>query len=465
MSDKSTFIKNNLFVFTNRIISKLITFFLMLFLARELEPNKFGELTLLISLTSIFTSLLDFGTSPIIVRQIASRIFDPEKTLVAIFLTKIITATVFILCFQLLIFLLGYSSFSGNFIYLFAFGFVSESLLLSVVKYLEGKEDMSFSSILIISERVIISMGMILISNFIGLFDSYGISYFISNSLVVLIALSFFTKNFGFFRNFQYKIVKELLKLSAPFIAYNVFSIIYFRLDVFIIAEYYEEALVGTYRAGYQLVDSLYFISLSLSVSLLPFFSRKYRDDNSYLQKAFSFIIKELFFLGSLLSIFIFIYSEQILQVLYEDKYLYGAVSFGILSLTIPLFFLNNVMGNLLISTGKEKIQISSMVISTFLKTLLLIIFVKTNGIIGAAVSCLIAELFSFLIQYFGVRRSGYGFEIKNSDLISAVLILIVVLLGILVENLFFFIGIVTVIYMFHSRKHLKFIIPIIRNN
>ena len=464
MSEKKTLLRNNSLVFANRILSKIITFFLMLFLARVLEPAKFGELSLLITMASIFTTLQDLGTSPIIVRQIASRKFDPVKTLAAILLTKIITASFFILSFLLLIDLLDYSSFAGNLAYLFAIGFVAESLLLSFVKYFEGKEEMRLSSILIIAERMIIATAIIFFSFSISLFKSYGISYLISNGLVIIVASYFFIRKYGFIKNIEFGIVKELLILSFPFIIYNIFSIIYFRLDIFIISNYFQEALVGTYRASYQLVDSLYFISLSLSVSLLPFFSRKFREDNEFLKKSFSFINKELIYFGILLAILLFFNSEHILNILYKDKYLHGAATLGILSLTLPLFFGNNVMGNLLIGIGKEKIQISSMVISTFIKTILLIFLVRSDGIMGAGISCLIAEFISFCIQYYGVRINGYRLGINKSDLIIILLIVFAILVGIFLKNLFLHAIVIMLIFSYHSKDNFKLLINTIRN-
>jgi len=436
----------------------------MLFLARVLEPTKFGELSLLITLASIFTSIQDLGTSPIVVRQIASKKLDPAKTLVAVLVVKLLTASIFFISFILLVELLGYSNFAGNFAYLFALGFIAESLLLSVIKYFEGKEEMHLSSILIIAERLTIATALILLSLSIGLFEGYGLSYFISNGLILIITSYFTIKKIGFFKNINFGIIKELLILSYPFFIYNFFSILYFRSDIFVISKYFQEALVGTYRASYQLVDSLYFISLSMTISLLPFFSRKYKEDSKYLMNFFSFINKELGYLGLFLAIVLFLNSEQILNILYKEKYLNGATTLGILSITIPLYFCINVMGTLLISIGKEKIQISSMVISTFLKMVLLFILVQSYGIMGAAISCVIADFTAFGIQYYGVRINGYKIRINRSDIMYFYSIVAAILSGIFLNNLFLHSSVVFLLFAYHSRNNIKLIITTIKS-
>jgi O-antigen/teichoic acid export membrane protein len=183
------------------------------------------------------------------------------------------------------------------------------------------------------------------------------------------------------------------------------------------------------------------------------------------LKKSYSFLIKELIYFGIYLTILIFFNSEQLLQILYKDKYLSGSSSLAILSLTIPLFFGSNVMGNLLISIGKEKIQIFSMVISTTLKVFLLIFFVHEYGILGAAISCLIADAISFLILYNGVRINEYKIVIIKSDITDIFLISTAVLTGIILKNIFLHAIIIFIALLYHSRNNLKLVIATIKDN
>ena len=436
----------------------------MIYLARTLDPSKFGELALLITLASIFTTLQDLGTSPIVIREIASKKFDPNKTLFTVLAIKIFTGIFFFTSFFFIINLLGYSEFIGNLSCVFAGGFIGESFLLSLVKYFEGKEKMQISSTLIIAERLIISIIILLLSSNLDLIKSYAVGYVISNCLVFVIGFSYALKNSKFSSKLDYYFVRELLLLSYPFIIYNIFSIIYFRLDVFVISNFFQEALVGTYRASYQLVDSLYFISLSLSISILPFFSRKFREDIELLKKSYAFLTKEIIYFGIYLSILIFLNSEQIIQILYKGKYLVGSSSLAILSLTLPLFFGSNVMGNLLISIGKEKFQISSMILSTIIKVLLLIFFIREFGILGAAISCLIAEMFSFLIQFYGTRTNNFAIKFSQSDVVRIILIAFSILVGLILHDVFLHGLIILVILLYSSRNNLQLLINTIKN-
>ena len=436
----------------------------MIYLARTLEPSKFGELALLITLASIFATLQDLGTSPIVIRQIASKKFDPDKTFFTVLAIKVFTGIFFFTSFFFTINLLGYSDFIGNLSYVFALGFIGESFLLSLVKYFEGKEKMQISSTLLIAERLIISTVILLLSSNLDLIKGYALGYLMSNCLVFVFGFAYVLKNGKVLSKLDYYFVRELLLLSYPFIIYNIFSIIYFRLDVFIISNYFQETLVGTYRASYQLVDSLYFISLSLSISMLPFFSRKFHEDIRLLKKSFAFLTKELIYFGIYLAILIFFNSEQIIQILYKEKYLGGSSSLAILSLTLPLFFGSNIMGNLLISIGKEKFQISSMIFSTIIKVVLLIFFVREFGILGAAISCLIAEMASFLIQFYGVRINKFTINFAQSDFVSILLIALSILIGLILHNVFLHGLIILMILLYSSRNNLQLLINTIKN-
>lgn len=423
MVNTKIFLKNNAFVFSSRIISKLFTFFLMIYLARLLSMELFGELTLLLTLTSIFVLLIDMGTSFIVVKETAAKTFEPEKILNTTLILKFFSGFICFVGFIVIAKLFIHSSYIKNFFFFFASGMLGESFLLTLVKHFEGKEEMKFSSILIISERVLIVIILIAISQFNDLITSYGISYLLSNFLVFFVGFFIIYKRKKFIYSFDSEIAKHILKYSAPFILFNFFSIIYYRLDIFLISNYYNQVQVGIYKASFQIIESIYFISLSLSVSLLPFFARMNKEENSKLYQIYSFVIKEIMILGIFITITLIPNSDQILSILYKNKYVSGNSTFAVLSITIPLYFSSNVMGNLLISIGKEKIQITSMIVSTFFKLLIMIILIKHFGILGAAISAVLSDSVSFLIQYWGTKKNNFHILFYKNDVFKIILL------------------------------------------
>ena len=436
MSKHTSFIKNNFFVFSNRTFSKILTFFLMLFLARKLNPVGFGELAILITTASMFALLLDLGSSFVIVREIASQNLEPNEVLYSTLFTKIIFGVFTFIALVLFIHLMGYNDIIIQASYLFAIGQLFESFLMSVVKYYEGQERMVISSFLQIAERIIIVISIFMFYNFTTLIRGYGFAYITSNLTALLIGIILSKKLLNFWKYIKINIIKKLLIYSFPFIIFNIFSVIYNRVDIFIISHFYNEYQVGLYRACSQLIESIYFISLGLNITLLPFFARSFKENSEDTKIKYSFLSKELVLLGILITVIIYANAVGILDILYRNKYLAGSLTFTILSITIPFYFLSNIMGNLLIAIGKEKIQITSAVVSTIAKLILLIFFIKMWGIVGAAISATIAELLSFSIQYWGTLKNGFILQIMKKDYSKIIILILYSICIILIKSL-----------------------------
>ncbi len=465
MISRSSFVKNNLFVFSNRFLSKIITLFLMLFIARSLSPESFGNLTILLTLSSIFALALDLGSSFIVVREIAAMNFDANDVLFSALFTKSIFSIITFGGLIFITYLLGFNKDIINASYIFATGQIFESFLMTVVKYYEGQERMSISSTLQIMERIIIVIAIFCFSNVTSLIHAYGFSYIVSNLVAVFIGIILSRHILNFRKHIKFVIAKKILIFSLPFIIFNFFSVVYNRIDIFIISHYYNEFQVGIYRASFQLIESIYFISLGLNVTLLPLFARKFQNELQDAKLKYSLVSKELFFLGLLITVIIFQNAKSILDILYKGKYSSGNVAFEILSITIPFYFLSNVMGNLLIAIGKEKIQIFSMVISSIFKVIILFILIKIWGIDGAAICVFLAELLSFSIQYWGTIKNGFIIKIIKKDYLKILSLMLYGIIIYYIHNLIFSIILILPVGYFILKDTILFLVPSIRGS
>lgn len=421
----------------------------MLFLARNLSPEKFGFLSLIIVLSNIFSTFQDFGTSFILVREIAAQSVDSFKAFLSVILIKILSGLITFggLLFTLMI--LGYSNELGIASIIWGLGSFSESMIQSLLKFFEGKEEMNRSSLIVIAERILIVGFILLFFNYFDLVLSYSIGYLLANILIFCPIILFIFINNKNNLIINTSDLKYILKLSVPFIAFNLFSIVYYKSDLFIIAFLRDEFQVGIYRSSYQIIESFYFIAISLSISLLPLFSKYFADNKEQLKIKFSLIYKEFLILGTFLTVLLLPKSEFILSILYPVEYLNGGKVFQVISLTIPLYFANIILGNLLIAIKKEKIQILSMIIAAIVKLIILFLFVPIFGIVGAAITCLISDLLMFSIQYVAVKNAGYRNIIRKMDLLKISIIIMSFTLNFLIQNIWIMILILPVFFIF----------------
>lgn len=404
LDDKRKFIINNTFVFANRIFSKLITLLIFLFIARNYSVSEFGELILIITLTSIFSLIFDFGSSNLVVREIAIDNKRQSNLLTNILAIKVALISIIIILFFIATKILGVNLDSKVAI-IFSIGIFFESALMSTIKGFEGLERMNISSFLVMLERIIIA-GVMIILNYENLFLRYSISYLVSNCVAFVIAIVILYLNRGFENSkLNFNEIKYVMTNSFVFFLFGISSIIYNRTDTFFLQQLNGSEQLGFYRANLQLIESIYFIPMSLGISILPMFSRFYHSSFEKFISFFKIIFSSLFFLGACITIFVLFNAEAVIRILYGDKFVISSNILKFLSLTIIIFFLNSLVGNTLIAIKKEKIQFFSMLIGTIIKLILLYLLTLYYGVLGTCVSVIFGEIIILVFQSIGIKN------------------------------------------------------------
>lgn len=435
MTEGHKFLINNLFIYTSRIFSKVITFFLFVYLARKLSVQDFGTLTLLTTITSILVFLQDLGTSNVIVRAVSRKKETFFNYFINVILLKLIIAVPIILVF-LLLYKVNIYSFFNLFVFVFlSLGIMAEAFLMTGVKTLEGLERFQISSGLVLLERVlIISFLLVLSFLFVGI-ESYSLSYFLSNAIIFTVVLFLLRKRLSVSNAYSsiYKI-PSIVKESLIFYSFGIFSIIYNRVDVFILNFFHSSELVGIYKVMYQTIEALFFIPLSFSISLLPFLSRVYKQDLDLFKNLGSLVLSFMMFIGLAISLFFYHNFTEIINFVFGSKYVVFDERLSIIVFMIPLFYLNNVIGNILIATFNEKYQLMSIIIGTIFKLTVLGLFTQKFGLSGVVMALLVGEFVCLIIQFYGAK-SFLKISFKNFKP-ETILILIIFFIQILTKDI-----------------------------
>jgi O-antigen/teichoic acid export membrane protein len=86
----------------------------------------------------------------------------------------------------------------------------------------------------------------------------------------------------------------RLAAAAAPFGLQEVFGQVIFRIDTVLLAALATNAVVGSYGAGYRLLEATLFLSWSVGNSILPMFSSLGRDSRPSLDRAYAGSLKLL---------------------------------------------------------------------------------------------------------------------------------------------------------------------------
>ena len=346
-------IQKNIFVFTTgEIVSRILNFFALVYVARILLVEDFGAINLAIVLVSYFTILLGFIHDDIATKEISGGVIDEIEFRNNVLSLRLIFSL--LLYVILIIFVLSYINNNSVRMFAIVYGLSIISTGLYTNWFFRAKE-----KFLPISIGLVISSLLNLISVFLLINNSTDSNIAIwiitlkeiLNSIILFIFYLIKKPTIRFSINVN--IVKRLIKQSYP-LAFSAFLLLMnFNIDQLMLGIITNSTEVGYYSASAKFVFLAFIPS---SIIYQTFFSQmskanSEKDDLKQLLKNYS---KILFAFGLIISIMSYAFSKEIIKITYGINYQYSIPLLKILMLNLFLGYLNRVYGNPLIAIGKQ---------------------------------------------------------------------------------------------------------------
>jgi O-antigen/teichoic acid export membrane protein len=98
-------------------------------------------------------------------------------------------------------------------------------------------------------------------------------------------------------------------------------------------------------------------------------------------------------------------FSNEVIRMIYGDIFLPSADILEVLSLAILLFFVNFLLSNLLIASGREKINAWNLVGATVSNIILNLVWIPKYEAVGAAWATLLCEVGLIMALSLQVRK------------------------------------------------------------
>lgn len=399
MSTAKKIAKNLGSLLISRLLTKTISFFIFLYIARYLGPSDFGKYSFAFAYTYFFSFIPDLGIHQILVREAAKdeRIMDKligNATIVK----SVLSILAFLLC-CLAISITNYSSSTKNAVYIAALGLLAISLSGFSVVY-EVKLRMDYSILFSITSRVFFLVSVLYLIRFnpdLNVFISVAvIADIIYYILMTVFSKRFVTPNF----KIEYNLVKKIVLEALPVAVSTAFIMIYFRIDMVMLSFLTNDTDVGLYSAAYRLTEALTFIPSILMVSIYPIMSKYFKDGN----KAFGYIytksFKILFALGLLIGTNITFLSEKIILEIYGSEYYGSVIALQVLIWATSVMFVNQLLSSTYIASGNQKIMAKISFIAAILNIGLNLLLIPSYSYIGASIATFFTE---FIVMIYGI--------------------------------------------------------------
>ena len=411
---------NTVWLFADRILRMGVGLVVGVWVARYLGPEQFGLFSYVLAFVALFGVFATLGLDDIVVRDIVRNPSDKDEILGATFSLKLLGGLVGILLTTAGILLLRPNDrLTHSMVAIIASGLIFQSFdTISFwfqsqvqIKYVVYAKNGAF--ILIALAKV----GLILSHASLIAFAWAALAEIILGAVGLTLA---YGANGHLVRAWRGSIARarSLLTDSWPLILAGLAIVVYMKIDQIMLGEMLGNQAVGLYSAATRISEIWYFIPVAIVSSASPsIVEAKAISDSLYYQK-----VDKLFRLMAVLAFSIVIpmtfFSGHIIDLLYGPEFA-GAGSVLAIHIWAAVFvFLGVAQGPWTVNEGLMKLSLQRTVIGAVANVVLNLLLIPRIGVVGAAISTLIAQALSSCILNRFDRRTRRIFTLQMRALV-----------------------------------------------
>jgi len=420
--------KGAFYIVIGSFLTKFVSFFASIFVVRLMTKTDYGILSYYENLYSFFLIAMGLGFSNGILRFVVLEDDVQNKQASFWFALKWGTVWNIIIFIFSLVFSCIYhhpSNFqSYNYILIIlVFGMCFEFIITSCLSYHRANFDYKFYALFSLLFSICVILIRVL-GAFLGSINGVAFSkvivcmIFAIASLILIIKRTFES---GFKKKFDLKKEKkqEMLKYSFQMMLIDGLWAIFMLNDLFVLGRMLgDELLIAQYKIAYVLPANLVILSSAINIFISPYFIKHDAEgDYGWIRLNYLKIITISCFVVIIIISFLFVFSNEILGLLFGQQYV---VASSIMRVLLVASFFNvsirSITANLLSSTGHQRYNLIVASVGIITQIILDCALINKYGVVGLpwAGVCVyiimsILVVFFFINIYFvkGISKNG----------------------------------------------------------
>lgn len=428
--------KNTSYLTLALVLQKIISLSYFTILARYLGPASLGKYYLAISLTTIFSIFIDLGFANVLTREIAKHKERASKLLGNVLVIKVPLAIITIIALTLFINILHYSPLIIFLVYISAISMVLDSFTVTFFSVARGFHNLKYESIAaIVFQLIVFIFGLIFLKANKGLIClmlalTFGSIYnFIYSFLIIKKRIKIKIKLL-----YKIQVIKHLFVIAWPFAIYAIFQRLYTYLDSVLLSILADNKQVGLYQISFKIIFALQFIPLAFTASLYPAMSLYWKNDHRQLAVSFKRALNYLIIISVPIVFGVIVLANKII-LLFKSGFEGAVLPLQISIIALFFIFLNFPVGSLLNACDKQRRNTFNMVIATVVAVILNIIIIPRWQAVGASITVVIANLLIFILGIYWTKKiivykTREVWLVFFKSVISALIMLILILIG-----------------------------------
>jgi O-antigen/teichoic acid export membrane protein len=401
-------------LFGGKVVTKLLTFLAMIFIARYLGEDDFGRLNFAFALASLATVAAQAGLSNLNIREIARHKENSSQISGTVSLIRwmnlawiIIVTGLFAIGAQSLF---GWPANSGWIILLGGLGFAFATMGATYIEIFQAFERMEFVAVIFLitnALNLLLVLGIIFMGW--GLLE-VGAAFILSNCCGWAAGYLMCRRLFPIPRLGQpLNLVWSYLKESWPFMASAIVAMVYWRTDTITLTAMVGVGAAGIYNAAGRLTEGLLLVPSTYREAIYPNLSRTFLTDPDSYRETTRRSYKYLIALALPVAVGTSILANPIVRFIYGDQYQGTEMVLAIIIWALATIFIREFTAGQLFSMNKQKSVLSANLTAAVLNVILNITLIPYFSWIGASVAMVASAAVSMGMNLWTVKKASPG--------------------------------------------------------
>jgi len=370
---------------------RLLGYVFFLYAARILGAVEFGIFSFALSIGYLASTIMDFGLDPLCVKWVArgekGRFYLLARTRILTVLTGLSTilAVSFLFARELQISVL-----------ILGVGFSFFSFLNFIYSYFRGIEKMAWEALLLSVQRAsLLGLGLLLFmawKSAIGAALAFSLSFFFTFMAAFPLLRKFERKPLKSYFSFKKRQIKGDLKEAYPLAMVGILWVVYYRIDIVMLAGFRSMTEVGLYNGAYKIMEGLILIAGVIMMVTFPRLSRYGRDNRTEFYSFFKKLFLVLLSLGFLVIAVMYVGATPVFHLILGDQYIKSIGIFKILLVAVLAIYPGNLVTQALIALDLQKVYMYVALMGALLNICLNFFLIPVYGATGAAWATVFTE-------------------------------------------------------------------------
>jgi O-antigen/teichoic acid export membrane protein len=197
----------------------------------------------------------------------------------------------------------------------------------------------------------------------------------------------------------------RLLRLAAPVGGSMLITSLYLQLPAVILSQFVPIGDVGLFSAANGVVTPFMLLPVAVGTALLPALASAARNVTRSTVRTHYLTAGVVLALGVPITLILIFFGGDVLRILYGPSFQAAAEALAILSMVIPLVFVNTYMTNYIIAKGQQNLLLLATLNSLILTVVFCLGFIPSVGYRGAAIARVLAECGNLALMLYLTTR------------------------------------------------------------